>query len=110
MRWIIKGILQTIYDMVILFSDNLKYRCNALFRKDLFDCKVKQPVEDVTNTKYVSNLSCGATLVGVDGKKCYFGCNVLGILLKELRENKGKLKYELPEDMHLFGKPIMSNN
>ena len=89
---------------------NLKYRCNALFRKDLFDCKVKQSVEDATNTKYVSNLFWGAALVEVDGKKYYFGCNVLGKLLKELRENKGKLKYELPEDMHLLGKPIISNN
>ena len=89
---------------------NLKYRCNALFRKDLFDCKVKQPVEDATNTKYVSNLFWGAALVEVDGKKYYFGCNVLGKLIKELRENKGKLKYELPEDMHLLGKPIISNN
>ena len=89
---------------------NLKYRCNALFRKDLFDCKVKQAVEDATNTKYVSNLFWGAALVEVDGKKYYFGCNVLGKLLKELRENKGKLKYELPEDMHLLGKPIISNN
>lgn len=76
----------------------------------MFDCKVKQPVEDATNTKYVSNLFWGAALVEVDGKKYYFGCNVLGKLIKELRENKGKLKYELPEDMHLLGKPIISNN
>ena len=38
------------------------------------------------------------------------GCNVLGKLLKELRENKGKLEYVLPEEMHLFGKAIISNN
>ena len=92
------------------YSRNLKYRCNALFRKDLFDCKVKQPAEDATNTKYVPNLFWGAALVEADGKKYYFGCNVLGKLLKELCENIGKLKYELPEDMHLLGKPIISNN
>ena len=88
----------------------LKYRDNALFRKDLFACSGKLPVEDATGTNYASNLFWGATLVEVDGKKYYFGCNVLGKLLKELLENKGKLKYELPEDMHLFGKPIISNN
>ena len=42
---------------------NLKYRCNALFRKDLFDCKGKLPVEDATGTKYASNLFWGAALV-----------------------------------------------
>lgn len=76
----------------------------------MFDCKVKQPAEDATNTKYVPNLFWGAALVEADGKKYYFGCNVLGKLLKELCENIGKLKYELPEDMHLLGKPIISNN
>ena len=88
---------------------NLKYRCNALFRKDLFDCKDKLPVEDATKTKYASNLFWGAALVDIDGQKYYFGCNVLGKLLAELRANKGKLKYELPENMHLFGKPILKD-
>ena len=87
---------------------NLKYRCNALFRKDLFDCKDKLPVEDATGTKYASNLFWGAALVEVDGKKYYFGCNVLGKLLAELRKNNGKLTCKLPEDMHLFGKPIIN--
>lgn len=86
---------------------NLKYRCNTLFRKDLFDCKDKLPVEDATGTKYASNLFWGAALVEIDGKKYYFGCNVLGKLLAELRQNNGKLTYKLPEDMHLFGKPII---
>ena len=86
---------------------NLKYRCNALLRKDLFDCKDKLPVEDATGTKYASNLFWGAALVEIDGKKYYFGCNVLGKLLAELRNNNGKLTYKLPEDMHLFGKPII---
>ena len=88
---------------------NLKYRCNALFRKDLFDCKDKLPVEDATGTKYASNLFWGAALVEIDGKKYYFGCNVLGKLLAELRQNNGKLTYKLPDDMHLFGKPIIKD-
>ena len=86
---------------------NLKYRCNALFRKDLFDCQGKLPVEDATGTKYASNLFWGATLVEVEGNKYYFGCNVLGKLLAELCQNNGKLTYKLPEGMHLFGKPII---
>lgn len=86
---------------------NLKYRCNALFRKDLFDCKDKLPVEDATRTKYASNLFWGAALVEVESNKYYFGCNVLGKLLAELRQNNGKLTYKLPEGMHLFGKPII---
>lgn len=88
---------------------NLKYRCNSLFRKDLFDCKGKLPVEDATKTKYASNLFWGASLVEIDGQKYYFGCNVLGKLLAELCENKGKLEFVLPEDMHLFGKPILKD-
>ena len=75
---------------------NLKYRFNALFRKDLFDCKGKLPVEDATATKYASNLFWGAELVDIEGKKYYFGCNVLGKLLAELRKNNGKLTYKLP--------------
>ena len=86
----------------------LKYRCNALYRKDLYSCGGKLPVEDATNTNYVSNLFWGAALVEVDGKKYYFGCNVLGKLHAELRKNDGKLTYELPAEMHLFGKPILT--
>ena len=86
----------------------LKYRCNALFRKDLSDCRGKLPVEDATNTKYASNLFWGARLVEVGGKKYYFGCNVLGKLLAGLRESRGRLEYSLPADMHLFGKPIIA--
>ena len=87
---------------------NLKYRCNALFRKDLLDCKDKLPVEDATGTKYASNLFWGAALVELDGRKYHFGCNVLGKLLAELSNNNGKLTYKLPDDMHLFGKPILN--
>ena len=87
----------------------LKYRDNALFRKDLFACRGKLPVEDATKTNYASNLFWGAALVEVDDKKYYFGCNVLGKLLAELRQNNGKLTYHLPEDLHLFGKPILKD-
>ena len=86
---------------------NLKYRDNALFRKDLLSID-KLPVEDATATSYASNLFWGARLVEVGGKKYYFGCNVLGKLLAQLRETKGKLIYTLPEDLHLFGRPILS--
>ena len=86
----------------------LKYRCNALFRKDLSACLGKLPVEDATKTNYASNLFWGAALVEVEGKKYYFGCNVLGKLHVLLRKNGGKLDYELPADMHLFGKPVIT--
>ena len=85
----------------------LKYRCNALFRKDLYSCVGILPVEDATATRYASNLFWGAELVELDGKKFYFGCNVLGKLHVQLRDNNGVLDYKLPDDMHLFGKPII---
>ena len=85
----------------------LKYRDNALFRKDLFACRDKLPVEDATGTNYASNLFWGARLIELDSKNYYFGCNVLGKLLVQLRNNGGKLDYKLPYDMHLFGKPII---
>ena len=85
---------------------NIKYRDNVTFRKDLLSTD-KLPVEDATDTNYPSNLFWGAKLVEVDGKKYYFGCNVLGKLLAQLREAKGKLPYSLPDDLHLFGKPIL---
>ena len=66
------------------FCLNLKYRCNSLFRKDLFGCKGKLPVEDATKTKYASNLFWGAALVEIDGQKYFFGCNVLSKLLTNL--------------------------
>lgn len=84
----------------------LKYRDNVLFRKDLLSTD-KIPVEDATDTNYASNLFWGARLVEIDGRKYYFGCNVLGKLLSQLRENKGKIPYTLPEDLHVFGKPIL---
>lgn len=85
---------------------NLKYRDNSLFRQDLLSTD-KLPVEDATATNYPSNLFWGARLVDVDGRKYYFGCNVLGKLLALLRDSKGKLPYTLPDNFHLFGKPIL---
>ena len=86
---------------------NLKYRDNALFRNDLLSTD-KLPVEDATATSYASNLFWGARLVEIGGRKYFFGCNVLGKLLAQLQETNGKLTYTLPEDLHLFGKPILS--
>ena len=84
----------------------LKYRDFTAFRKELHSTQLF-PVEDATNTNYSSNLFWGARLVEVDGKKYYFGCNVLGKLLAQLRATRGKLEYSLPADFHLFGKPII---
>ena len=64
--------------------------------------------EDATATSYASNLFWGARLVEIGGRKYYFGCNVLGKLQAQLRDTKGKLPYTLPEDLHLFGKPILA--
>jgi predicted NAD-dependent protein-ADP-ribosyltransferase YbiA (DUF1768 family) len=85
----------------------LKYRDNSAFRKDLHST-AKLPVEDATGTNYTSNLFWGARLVEVDGRKYYFGCNVLGKLLAQLRDSNGTIPYQLPEDLHLFGKPIQA--
>lgn len=85
---------------------SLKYRDNALFRKYLLSTD-KLPVEDATTTNYASNLFWGARLVEVEGKKYYFGCNVLGKLLAQLRNGRGTLPFTLPEDLHLFGRPIL---
>ena len=85
----------------------LKYRDNSEFRADLHST-TRIPVEDATATNYASNLFWGAKLVELEGKKYYFGCNILGKLLAELRATKGKLNFTLPADFHLFGKPILA--
>lgn len=89
---------------------NLKYKQHPLFRKDLEAVGNRLPVEDATKTNYSSNLFWGGALVEIDGKKYYFGCNVLGKLLKALRATKGQLEYSLPSDFHIFGKPILPLN
>jgi hypothetical protein len=86
---------------------NLKFRDNALFRRDLANLGDKFPVEDGTGNNYESILFWGVILVELNGKKYYFGCNVLGKLLAQLRACNGSLPYTLPEDMQLFGKPIL---
>ena len=83
----------------------LKYRDNHEFCTILHSVPTL-PVEDATATKYASNLFWGARLVEVGGKRYYFGCNVLGKLLAELR-SKCCLDYTLPADLHIFGKPIL---
>lgn len=86
----------------------LKYRDNALFRRDLEACGGRLPIEDATETNYASRLFWGAELIELDGMSYYFGCNVLGKLLAQLRTNSGKLDYQLPADLHLFGEPILA--
>ena len=83
----------------------LKYRDNNDFYTILHSTPML-PVEDATATNYASNLFWGAKLVELDGKKYYFGCNVVGKLLAELRA-KCRLDYTLPKDFHLFGQPIL---
>jgi hypothetical protein len=74
----------------------------------LFACQGKLPVEDATETNYDSRLFWGAELIELEGKRYYFGCNVLGKLLAQLRNNNGTLNYTLPSDLHLFGEPIIN--
>ena len=85
----------------------IKYRECAEYRADLAKSGNLIPVEDATNTNYASNRFWGAELVELDGKKYYFGCNVLGKLHICIRECKGKLQYNLPDNFHLFGEPIL---
>jgi tRNA(Leu) C34 or U34 (ribose-2'-O)-methylase TrmL len=65
------------------------------------------PVEDATNTNYPSRLYWGAELVEIEGKKYYFGCNIVGKLLVQLRATQGNLPYTLPADLHIFGQPVL---
>lgn len=90
----------------MIYCMNLKYRDNAAFRKDLHATD-KIPVEDATATNYASNLFWGARLVELGGRKYYFGCNVLGKILVQIRQTRGKVPYTLPADFHLFGKSIL---
>ncbi|MBR3977926.1 MAG: hypothetical protein IKJ95_08910 [Bacteroidaceae bacterium] len=84
----------------------LKYRDIAAFREVLHSTS-KLPVEDGTGKNYPSRLFWGAELVEVGGRKYYFGCNILGKLLAQLRANNGRLEYFLFSSMELFGKPIL---
>ena len=93
--------------IALLLHTHTSNPANFTFRKDLHSTD-KIPVEDATDTNYASNLFWGARLVEIEGKKYYFGCNVLGKLLVQLRQTKGKLPYTLPDNLHLFGKPILA--
>ena len=87
------------YCLMVKYRDNDDF-CSVLHATPML------PVEDATSTSYASNLFWGAKLVEIEGRKYYFGCNVLGKLLAELR-TKCRLDYKLPQDFHLFGKPIL---
>ena len=85
---------------------NFKYKNWAEFR-NLLHSTDHTPVEDATKTNYPSRLYWGAELVEIEGKKYYFGCNIVGKLLVQLRTTQGKLPYTLPADLHIFGQPIL---
>ena len=75
---------------VMRFCLNHKYRSSEEFRKALSDSGSKYIVEDESKRKKRPD-SWGAVL-DVDSKE-YYGKNIMGRLLMELRE-KGKLEYE----------------
>ena len=85
---------------------NFKYKNWAEFRKLLHSTDLT-PVEDATKTNYPSRLYWGAELVEIEGKKYYFGCNIVGKLLVQLRATQGNLPYTLPADLHIFGQLIL---
>lgn len=85
---------------------NLKYRQWKEFQQ-LLDATEKLPVENGTNTRYPSRLYWGAELVTINNQEYFFGCNTLGKLLSQLRSTKGNLPYILPNNLHLFGLPIL---
>ena len=85
---------------------NFKYKNWAEFR-NLLHSTDHTPIEDATKTNYPSRLYWGAELVEIEGKKYYFGCNIVGKLLVQLRTTQGKLPYTLPADLHIFGQPIL---
>ena len=74
---------------VMRFCLNHKYQASAEFRKALADSSDKYIVEDESNRKKKPD-SWGAVLDAVTGE--YYGKNIMGRLLMELREN-GQLEY-----------------
>lgn len=74
---------------VMRFCLNHKYQASAEFRKALADSGSKYIVEDESNRKKKPD-SWGAVLDAVTGE--YYGKNIMGRLLMELREN-GQLEY-----------------
>ena len=88
---------------VMRFCLNHKYQNSAEFRKALSDSDGRYIVEDESNRKKKPD-SWGAVLDAATNE--YYGKNIMGRLLMELRE-KGKLEYQLPSDIHICGKPIL---
>ena len=86
---------------VMRFCLNHKYQNSAEFRKALSDSDGRFIVEDESNRKPDS---WGAVLDAATNE--YYGKNIMGRLLMELREKK-KLEYQLPSDIHICGKPIL---
>lgn len=86
-----------------------KYQQSEVFRETLQQTQGLLPIEDATHTDYASNIFWGAKMICIRSQPYYFGCNVLGKLLKELRDSNGKLNYSLPKDFKLFNSPITSH-
>ena len=80
---------------VMRFCLNHKYQASAEFRKALADSGNKYIVEDESNRRKKPD-SWGAVLDTVTNE--YYGKNIMGRLLMELRE-KSSLEYNLPEDI-----------
>ena len=80
---------------VMRFCLNHKYQSSEAFRKALADSGDKFIIEDESNRKKKPD-SWGAVLDTTSGE--YYGKNIMGRLLMELRE-KGSLDYNLPEDI-----------
>ena len=79
----------------ILLGLNHKYQASAEFRKALADSSDRFIVEDESNRKKRPD-SWGAVLDTVTNE--YYGKNIMGRLLMELRE-RGSLEYSLPKDI-----------
>lgn len=80
---------------VMRFCLNHKYQASAEFRKALADSGSKYIVEDESNRKKRPD-SWGAVFDTASNE--YYGKNIMGRLLMELRE-RGSLEYSLPKDI-----------
>ena len=80
---------------VMRFCLNHKYASSEAFRKELADSGNKYIVEDESNRKKRPD-SWGAVLDTSTNE--YYGKNIMGRLLMELRE-RGSLEYSLPKDI-----------
>lgn len=80
---------------VMRFCLNQKYQSSAEFRKALVDSGNRFIVEDESNRKKKPD-SWGTVLDTATGE--YYGKNIMGRLLMELRE-KGSIEYNIPKDI-----------